>query len=81
MKWVSLNATEDFFQFELGDDEPLQLVAATSALLMMANHWYISSRFKMQKQETISKMTMNTFVKESARPKILGTSNNALIWQ
>jgi ribosomal protein S18 acetylase RimI-like enzyme len=74
-KALLASAEEDFVRFELGEDESYRLVATTPALLNPANHLYTSSGFAMQKQETIGKMTINTYAKESASPKTLGTSN------
>jgi O-methyltransferase involved in polyketide biosynthesis/GNAT superfamily N-acetyltransferase len=78
-KALLASVQDDFLRFELGDDEPFRLVATTPALLTAANHLYVStSGFEMQKQETIGKMTINTYVKESARPKIHGTRNELI---
>jgi O-methyltransferase involved in polyketide biosynthesis/GNAT superfamily N-acetyltransferase len=74
-KALLASAHEDFLRCELGDDESYRLVATTPALLTTANNLYASNGFEMQKQETIGKMTINTYVKESKSPKILGTSN------
>ena len=71
-------AEEDFIRFEVGDDESYRLVATAPAMLNPANHLYTSSGFTMQKQETIGKMIMNTYVKESVCPKRVGTSNTLI---
>lgn len=77
-KALLASAEEDFIRFELGDDEAYRLVTTTPALLNPANHLYTSSGFAVQKQETIGKMIINTYVKESVRPKTYGTSNTLI---